>query len=426
MVSTTEIDIKYLGPKGDGIGQGGRGRIYVEGGLPDDRLRVRTWRGEDGIVRGDITEILYPSPERQSPPCKHYDQCGGCTLQHAKPAFYRVWKQNSVLAALDKLKLRARVVEPPVFIEGGTRRRATFACLRRGERVLIGYYKRRSDQITDIETCLVIDPAILDIRQKLKSLLRPILKDGKPTDIFIQYVGGVYDMLITGGIGKKREPDLEMREALAQLAREAGIGRIGWRGRDRDPIDVIIEREAPTATFGNLRVALPPAAFLQPTIAGEKALVDAVMGLLPDKGRKGRYADLFSGCGTFTGPMLARGSVDAYESVDPAIKALVKARGSEPLNPVRRDLFKSPLRRDEANRYDAIVFDPPRAGAREQVQELAKCKVPLLIAVSCNPATFARDARILCDGGYKFETLRIVDQFTWSHHVELVASFAKK
>ncbi|MBU6235039.1 MAG: class I SAM-dependent RNA methyltransferase [Alphaproteobacteria bacterium] len=424
MAAQTEVTIKYLGPKGDGVGQTTRGRIYVEGGLPGDVLRVRPWRAEDDIVRGEIQGIITPSPERIKPPCKHYDQCGGCTLQHASPDFYRHWKQGIVYDALEKQGLRPRKVLEPVFLDGGKRRRATFACVKRGDRITMGYYKRRSDHITDIDTCLVVDPAILKLRDRLKTLLLPVLKDGRPTDVFIQYAGGVYDMVITGGIGKKGEPDLQMREALATLAREGKIARIGWRGRERDPIEVMIESEAPTITFGEMRVPLPPAAFLQPTPEGEKALVDGVMALMPE--RKGHYADLFSGCGTFAGSMLARGSVDAYESVDPAIKSMVKAKGALPLKAFKRDLFKNPLRRDEANRYDAIVFDPPRAGAREQCAELAKCRVPLLIAVSCNPATFARDARVLCDGGYRLDTVKVVDQFTWSHHVELVASFTRK
>jgi 23S rRNA (uracil1939-C5)-methyltransferase len=148
-----------------------------------------------------------------------------------------------------------------------------------------------------------------------------------------------------------------------------------------------------------------------------------VMELLP---ASGKFADLFSGCGTFSGPMLARGSVDAYESVAPAIRALDKAKAALPLKAFRRDLDREPLRREEANRYDAIVFDPPRAGAAEQAKALAAAKMPVLIGVSCNPATFARDARMLVDGGYRFDSVRVIDQFTWSHHVELVAGFTKK
>lgn len=176
------------------------------------------------------------------------------------------------------------------------------------------------------------------------------------------------------------------------------------------------------AKFGALDVALPALAFLQPTTAGEAALVDAVMELLP---RAGKFADLFAGCGTFSGPMLERGPVDAYENASSAVRALEKSKGTKPLKAIERDLFRQPLQPVEANRYDAIVFDPPRAGAQEQAKALAASQVPRLIAVSCDPGSFARDARILVDGGYRLESVKVIDQFTWSHHVELVACFTR-
>ena len=183
-----------------------------------------------------------------------------------------------------------------------------------------------------------------------------------------------------------------------------------------------MERYPLTASFGVLNVPLPPLAFLQPTEAGERALVDAVLELLP---QSGRTADLFSGCGTFAGSFLKRGSVDAYENAADAVTALDRAKGAAPLQVFRRDLYHDPLRADEAARYDAIVFDPPRAGAEEQAKALAGGKVPLIIGVSCNPITFARDARILTEGGYRLESVKIIDQFTWTHHVELVAAFKR-
>jgi 23S rRNA (uracil1939-C5)-methyltransferase len=178
-----------------------------------------------------------------------------------------------------------------------------------------------------------------------------------------------------------------------------------------------------TAAFGKLKVGLGPAAFLQPTLEGERALVETVLGALP---RDARLADLFSGYGTFSGPMLASGSVDSYESVPAAVAALARAAKGKPLKAFRRDLFARPLRRDEINRYDAVVFDPPRAGCPDQAAEMASARTPCLIGVSCNPATFARDARILCEGGYWLESVQVIDQFLWSHHVEVVGVFTKR
>jgi len=418
-----DLTIHELGPKGDGVHDSARGRIYVDRTLPGDAVQAVIRRGDDGVMRGDLVEVRKPSPHRVPAPCQYYDLCGGCTMQHAEDQYYRDWKLEIVRDALAKKGLKPKVWLDPVFLPAGTRRRATFAAYKKNNVVTLGYYKRRSHQVTNIDTCLVADPAIMGLRRKLTQLLIPILQEGKSADVFLQYVNGQFEMVITGGVGKKGKPDMQVREAIASMAHNSKINRISWRARERDPIDVMIEIEPLRAKFGELNVSLPPLAFLQPTKAGEKALVDAVMELMPEKGK---FADLFCGCGTFTGPMLERGPVDAYESVGPAITALDKSKGIKPLKVQRRDLFKNPIRREDANRYDAIVFDPPRAGAQEQVKMLASARTLVVIGVSCNPATFARDARTLVDGGYRLESVRVIDQFTWSHHVELVALFTKQ
>ena len=421
-----EIHIDELGPKGDGIHSSQRGRVYIDRALPGESVRANIKRGDDQMLRGEIIAVVEASPHRVKPPCPNYDVCGGCTLQHADEGFYRDWKVAIVRDALRRKGLTPKTWRDPVFVPPATRRRATFNAHKHNGRVTLGYFRRRTHRVTEIRACLVADPAIMVLREKLAPLLAPILTEGKDADIFIQMVGGRFELAITGPVGKKGKPDLPVREAIAELAHKADINRISWRARERDQrddVEVMIERNRLIAKFGALDVALPPLAFLQPTQAGETALVEAVMELLP---ASGKFADLFAGSGTFSGPMLGRGSVHAYESVGPAIRALDKARGPLPLKAFRRDLDREPLRREEANRYDAIVFDPPRAGAAEQVKALASAKTPLLIAVSCNPATFARDARILVDGGYRLDSVKVIDQFTWSHHVELVAGFSKR
>jgi 23S rRNA (uracil1939-C5)-methyltransferase len=421
-----EIHIDELGPKGDGISQSKRGRVYVDRALPGETVQADIRRGDDQMLRGEIIAVVDASPHRVKAPCPNYDVCGGCTLQHADEAFYRDWKVAIVRDALRRKGLTPTIWRDPVFVPPATRRRATFNAHKHNGKVTLGYFRRRTHRITDIRACLVADPAVMALRDKLVPLLVPIVTEGKDADIFIQMVGRRFEIAITGSVGRKGKPDLPVREAIADLAQKADINRISWRGRERgerDDIEVMIERNKLIAKFGALDVALPPLGFLQPTAAGEAALVEAVMELLPESGK---FADLFSGCGTFSGPMLARGSVDAYESVAPAVRALEKAKGTLPLKAFRRDLDREPLRREEANHYDAIVFDPPRAGAAEQAKALASAKTPVLVGVSCNPATFARDARILVDGGYRLESVKVIDQFTWSHHVELVAGFTKR
>lgn len=417
-----DLLIRELGPKGDGVHDSERGRIYVDRTLPGDTVQAKIRKGDDGIIRGDLVEVVKASEHRVPAPCPHYDVCGGCTIQHASEEFYRTWKADSVRDALEKKGLRHHTWLDPIFLPPGTRRRATFAAFKKNNVVTLGYYKRRTHMVTDIQSCLIADPAIMGLRRSLTTALMPILQEGKEADVFVQLVNGAFDLVITGPIGKKGKPDLQVREAIAQMAHKSKLNRISWRMKERDHVEVMVEVNPLRTKFGRLDVALPPLAFLQPTKAGETALVDAVMDFLP---QTGKFADLFSGCGTFSGPMLDRGPVDAFESVDPAIKALDKAKGANPLRVFRRDLFRNPLRRDDANKYDAIVFDPPRAGAKEQVEMLASARTPVLVGVSCNPATFARDARILVDGGYRLEAVKVIDQFTWSHHVELVAKFTK-
>jgi 23S rRNA (uracil1939-C5)-methyltransferase len=418
-----DLLIHELGPKGDGVHRSQGGTVYVDRALPGDRIQATVRRGDDGILRGDLHRVIKPSPHRVAAPCPNYDVCGGCTLQHAKDEFYRHWKLDIVRDALRGKGLKPRIWRDPVFLPAGDRRRATFNAFKKNGVVILGNYRRRAHQLADIASCLVADPAVMAMRDRLTALLALILPEGKPAAAFIQVVDGQVDIVITGPVGKTGKPDQPVRKAIAQFAREAKANRIAWRADPDDAAEVIVETSPPRARFGDLDVILPPLAFLQPTQAGEEALVGAVMELLP---RTGKFADLFSGCGTFTGPMLQCGAVDAYESVGPAIRALDKAKGTRPLKAIRRDLFLHPLRRDEANRYDAIVFDPPRAGAQEQARTLASSRTPLLVGVSCNPATFARDARILVDGGYRLDSVRVVDQFTWSHHVELVAAFTKR
>ena len=415
---TDELRIEDLAPLGDGIAPSGNGRIYVDRTLPGDRVRARVHKA-GGILRGDLMEVLEASRHRVPPPCPHYDICGGCTLQHAEESFYREWKQGVVRAALARQGVTPAAWRDPVFLPADTRRRATFAAVRKKDRVTLGYFRRRSHAVADIATCLIADPAVMGLRAKLVGPLAALLLDGKPADIFIQRVGGAAEVVITGPVGRKGVPDLQVHEAAAEMAHGLGISRIAWRAQDRDSPEVLLEVTPLIARFGVLDVALPPLAFLQPTTAGEDAIVAAVLAALPDKGK---FADLFAGCGTFTGPMLARGSVDAFENLDSAVRALDKAKGAWPLTAARRDLFRAPL---DGGRYDAVVFDPPRVGAEAQARALAAGGVPKMIGVSCNPVTFARDARILVEGGYRLESVQVIDQFIWSHHAELVGLFTR-
>jgi len=422
-MNVTDLTIETLGPKGDGISAGSRGRVYIDRGLPGDRVQARVRRDAQGIARGEIVQVLEPSPYRQKGPCLHYDHCGSCTLQHLDPKFYRAWKLEMVREAFHNQGLRPKRWMEPVFLGTHNRRRAVFSAMKSRGKIVLGYYRRRSNDITDVDSCLIAEPRLLSMRDTIKPCLNSLLIENQTVDIFLQLVGEAMDIVFTGPIGRRGEPDGAVRETLKILLETHAAIRIGWRAREGDRIETMGSRGVIAATFGDLTVALPAAAFLQPTVEGELALQNAVMQAVP---ARGTFADLFSGCGTFSGPLLGRGPVDAYESNLAAVKALSKAARTAPLKVFGRDLFGNPLRRSELNRYDAVMFDPPRAGCREQVEEMASARTPLLIGVSCNPATFARDARILCDGGYWLQSLQVIDQFLWSHHVEMVGVFTKK
>lgn len=416
-----EISIHELAPMGDGVHQSARGRIYVDRALPGDIVEAKVHKA-GGLLRGDTTRLVEASPHRVEAPCRHYATCGGCTIQHASEDFYRAWKIGVVRAALEREGLTPEAWLPPVFLPPGQRRRVTFAAVKRKHNVQFGFFQRRTHNVTEITACLVADPAIMGLRKQLASRLPAILQEGKPVDIFIQVVDDQREIVITGPVGQKGRPDLQVYEAAAEIAHAANISRIAWRSREHAEPEILLEVNPLRAKFGALSVALPPLAFLQPTKSGEGALVAAVMNALP---KKGRFADLFSGCGTFSGAMLERGTVDAYEVSAAAVNALNKSKGPQPLTVHQRNLFENPLEPDETNRYDAIVFDPPRTGALVQARALASSEAPLIIGVSCNPITLARDARALIDGGCKLKSVQVIDQFVWSYHVELVATFSK-
>ncbi|MGH1405100.1 MAG: class I SAM-dependent RNA methyltransferase [Rhodomicrobiaceae bacterium] len=433
-----EITIKALGPRGDGYYESDKetnskkdefrtNRIYVDRSVPGDKLEVKTRRNKEGGIQGEIVKIIEPSKDRVKAPCPSYNVCGGCTLQHVSEAFYKTWKQELIIEALKRQSLEPKEVLEPIYIGEGSRRRVTFSAFKQRDKVILGYKKRRSKMINDIENCLIADPELMKLQPILKKHLADCLQAGRVVDVLIQKINGVFDVVLTGEVGKKGNPDLSVMQMAADLIQDTKIARLSWREKFHDECDVIVEKEPIKIQFGKLEIKLPPASFLQPTEAGEAELIKAVVNLLP---KEGRCADLFCGCGTFTGPMLKnlkKGAVDAFETIQSAVDALNKEAKFKglPLNAIERDLFKLPLNLDELNKYEALVFDPPRAGAKKQVALLANSTIKTIIAVSCNPITFARDARVLTEGGYEFESIQLIDQFTQSHHVEMVGAFRK-
>lgn len=419
------IEIIDTGLKGDGIGFHENEPVYVGRSIEGDIAQVRISRMKDGTLRGMIEHLTTLSSNRSTPPCNYYNECGGCTLQHLKPEPYKDWKNALLKHALERRGITPIEYKDPIFIEEGTRRRATLALFKQKGKLTIGYHKRRSKTITNITKCLVCDDKLLIIAKKLEKHIHRIIKDSRPIDLFIQLVDGAIDILITGPLETRtQEPDINTRLDIAEMAEKENLARVSWRLKDRNEPEVIIERTPVLKPCGSISVPLPPAAFLQPSREGENALIKATIDALPDKGP---YADLFCGSGTFAGHIANHGHVDAYELESDAINCLDKASKSiSQLKAIRRNLFENPITPKELDKYRAVIIDPPRAGAKEQTTHIANSKVEKVIYISCNPSTFARDAEILTkDGTYTLISAQTIDQFKWSHHVEVIGIFEK-
>ena len=402
-----EVRIDRLGAQGDGLAQGPDGPLFVPFTLPGELVKVVA---EPGEPRAEAFAIIEPSQERIAPVCQYFGTCGGCALQHMDAGAYLAWKREQVVAALASRGLEAPVEEArPVPL--ASRRRAAFALGRAADCLAFGYGAARSHDIVDISACPVLSSSIAGRLPKLKSALAPLLGGKREARVALTEAEQGLDVMIEG-----------IRPSPALFAKLAATGaRIGAARITIDGESVILAGE-PTVTLSGAQVRLPPGAFLQASRESETVLV----GLVKEGvGCAKRLADLFAGIGTFTFALAGSAEVDAFEQDEAAIAALAGAARTTPkLKPVRtfsRDLFRAPLSPRELARYDAVVLDPPRSGAKAQAEALAASKVPKVVMVSCNPGTCARDLRILVDDGYRITRVVPVDQFLFSPHIELVA-----
>jgi 23S rRNA (uracil1939-C5)-methyltransferase len=421
-----EIDIEEIGARGDGIGRLPDGeRVFVPFTVPGDRVRARISASDGEGMAARAVAWLARGDARAEPPCRHFGDCGGCALQHVAPGYYSEWKRELVEIALRRRGIEAGKIAPIVTAAPASRRRADFAAVRRKTDVLLGFNARMSHRVVDLAECPVMEPAIASLLAPLRALLLDLLKPADKAGVAVALTDSGLDVILESAIALGAGG----REKLAAFAETHDLARLSRRHPNARSAEPIVERRPVRMSFGGVAVELPAGAFLQATKAGEAALIAAVLDAVEDAPR---VADLFAGCGTFTFPLAKRtgvaATVQAADGVEPAIAALTRAAQRAGLGRVSaavRDLAKRPLGPDELRRVDAVVFDPPRAGAKEQADALARSSVPVVVAVSCNPATFARDARLLVDGGYTLDWVRPVDQFLWSPHVELVARFSR-
>jgi len=414
VTATVSATVARLGARGDGIARTDHGdRLYVAYTLPGETVVARPGPPKGDGRTATLVEVTAPSPARVPPPCPHFGTCGGCLLQHMAPPAEAAWKRDLVVEALGRRDLGDAVVAAPRQVPAGTRRRAALTWWKRGTKGVLGFNARASHRVVQIGPCPILHPDLEGLLDPLGDHLMPLLPDGQ---------GDLWLCLTDQGVDLRLDlpapPDLRQREGLAEAAAALDLARLTVR------LDGLTEplaiRRVPTITFGDVAVALPAGAFLQPSREGEAVLLGLVKAGL--EGVDGPVADLFCGLGTFALPLAATHPVTAIDGDAAAVGAL---RSANRVRTMVRDLFKDPLAGKALAAFAAVVFDPPRAGAREQADALAADGPDRVVAVSCNPATFARDARILVDGGYDLVRVTPVDQFVWSAHVELVAEFRR-
>lgn len=393
--------IERIAARGDGVTGDGR---HVAGGVPGDRVR------DDGII--------IPGPNRSEPVCRHFGKCGGCQLQHVAEPALADFVRDRVVGALEGQDVLCADVLPALLSPPESRRRATLTALRTGKQVALGFNAAQSNQIVDMRMCPLLLPELFALIAPIRELLTMIAQQRRPVKVKLQMLDQGVEVILEGVKAEGLDAAMALQDfagahALARFAIDQGDG-----------LETLWQPEPPTMRFGDVTVEVPAFAFLQATDTGQAALVDAVTRAIGDAPA---VADLFAGVGTFALSVQAGRKVYAAEAARDAVAALTAAanRARALVATEHRDLFRRPLIPAELNRFGAVILDPPRAGAEEQVKQLADSSVPAIAYVSCNPASFARDAKMLVHGGYTLDWIQPVGQFRWSTHVELAARFSK-
>jgi len=405
-----ELEIARMGRRGDGIADLADRSVYVPYALPGETVRAEV-RGE----RGRLLKVLSPAANRVPAPCLHFGCCGGCAIQHIADVDYRAWKLDLVRAALSRRGLAADVPDL-IDAHGSGRRRVSVHARRLGGRVFVGFMRVRDHKLRAVDHCLLLTPGLHSVFDMSASMVAALdLENGEVNLHWTETKNGLdCDLRHAGDLSYDRQV------ALADAAHEYDLARVTWN------TDIVVERRAPYLHMGSAQVVAAPGGFLQATVAGEEMLSDLVLSSLINVQH---IADLYCGIGPFALRLAQTARIYAADGNADAVAALDRAARHTPnLKPVTaavRDLARDPLTPVELSHFEAVIFDPPRAGALNQAKALADADVPLVIAVSCDPETFARDARALVDGGYGLDWVCAIDQFRYTAHVEIVGVFRR-
>jgi 23S rRNA (uracil1939-C5)-methyltransferase len=407
---SARFTIEKLGAQGDGIAATGEGDVFIPFALPGETVTAARERD-----RATLMAVVEPSPLRIAPACRHFTECGGCAMQHLEAEAYRAWKRGKVVQAL-KMKGIEAAIDAIVPCEPHSRRRVTFTARKARAGMDFGFVRALSSEVISITECPISLPEIVAALGSLKTLAGLICATTKSFHMTVTATASGLDIAArdSGRMGEHQ------RRIAANFVIAQEFARLTVDG------EIVVEPKKPMVLFGDVAVNVPAGAFLQATQAAERAMAEMVGRHLS---RAKKVADLFAGCGSFALRLAAKAEVHAVEGDAAALAALDHgfrfATGLKRVTHERRDLFRRPLTFKELNGFDGLVFDPPRAGAEDQSKQIARSDVPFVAAVSCNPATLARDLAILLDGGYRLKNVTPIDQFRWSPQVETVALLEK-
>jgi len=420
--------IERMGGQGHGVLDKDGERFYVPFTVPGDRVAAKVGEKRGDGFAASLSVLETAGPDRMEAPCPHFLACGGCTLQHWSDAAYRGWKRDKLAAALARREIHDVPIGDLVAVPDTSRRRAEFIARRVKDKVLMGFHEAQSRKIVDLETCLVLKPELFALLPALRAMMLPVLGDGWAVDLKVTVTETTPDVLITGKLKMRVQERIELSKA----AKATGLGRLSARFDERSDPELLYQgSELPRVRFGSTRVTLAPGGFLQATAEAEQVMAEFALEALKESKR---VADLFSGCGAFALRLAEAGrtvwAVDADRPAIAALTAAAKSAGLSRLTATARDLERQPLTRNELKKLDALLLDPPRAGAKAQVQQIAEAaktgEAPgLIVMASCDPSSFARDARALLDAGYALEKAVPIDQFRWSPHLEIVSIFRR-
>ena len=411
MAEELTVTVETLGTQGDGmVRRTDGGLLFIPFAMPGETVRVAPTG-----TRAQLLEVLNPSPQRQAPLCPHFTRCGGCMTQHLPRADDLQLKRERLLRALSRVGVKLDGALESDSVPPASRRRATFVAERQRASLALGFHPLGSRAIVEVEACAVLRPVLLSLLPALRKILAETLPMGARADVLVADTENGLDVVLTTATA----PGLAERAAFARFAEELDLARLSYQPDPISEPETLVQRRAPTLTLSGTTVALPAGGFLQATAEGEESLVtftrDALSGAR-------RVMDLFCGIGPFGLAMAAAGAkVSAMDSDAAAIAALSATRR---VTAVVRDLFRQPLTQ-ELKEADAVIFDPPRTGAEGQARALQRRGPERVVAISCDPETFARDASFLQEGGYRLSRLKLVDQFLFAPHLEIAALFER-